>query len=139
MVGGRSHNLRSTPEQPRILPLVLAIFTLSDVSASQEKSGMVIQITVSSQNGYTLCSVLLDTGSPVTLLSEKLQGQLNLPTMLLDSQYHLPGTIGNSLITLETAQSDIALDHKTWSTPAIVVSSLAPLLILEINFDKNDV
>ena len=139
MVGGRSHNLRSTPEQPRILPLVLAIFTLSDVSASQEKSGMVIQITVSSQNGYTSCSVLLDTGSPVTLLSEKLQGQLNLPTMLLDSQYHLPGTIGNYLITLETAQSDIALDHKTWSTPAIVVSSLAPLLILEINFDKNDV
>ena len=100
---------------------------------------MVIQITVSSQNGYTSCSVLLDTGSPVTLLSEKLQGQLNLPTMLLDSQYHLPGTIGNSLITLETAQSDIALDPKTWSTPAIVVSSLAPLLILEINFDKNDV
>ena len=106
----RSENPRSTLEQPHVLPLVLASFTLHNGSASQEKSDVVIPITVSSQNGHTLCSALPDTDSPVTLLSEKLQCQLNPPAAPLDSHYHLVGTTGDSLTTLETAQIDIVLD-----------------------------
>ena len=65
------HHRRSTPEQPRVLRLLFASFPLHDDSASHEKSGLVIPISILPQNGYTLCSVLLDTGSPVSLLSEK--------------------------------------------------------------------
>ena len=35
------------------------------------------------------CSALVDTGSPVILLSEKIQRQLNLPATPLKSHYHL--------------------------------------------------
>ena len=40
------------PDKPHVLPLVLASFILHDDSASQEKSGVVIPITVFSQNGH---------------------------------------------------------------------------------------
>ena len=69
----RLDNPTSTPERPPGLPLVLASFTLHDVSASQENSGVVIPIAISSQNDHISCSALLDTGSPVTLLIEKTQ------------------------------------------------------------------
>lgn len=82
---------------------------------------MVIPITISSQNGHILCSALVDTGSPVTLLREKLQRQLNLPATSFDLQYHLVGATSDSLITLITAQVEIMSDHKTWPNPAIVV------------------
>ena len=39
-------NPMSTPERPPTLPLVVASFTLHHVSASQEKSGVVIPITI---------------------------------------------------------------------------------------------
>ena len=65
-------NPKSTLEPPSTLPLVLASFTLHDVSTSQEKSGVVIPITISSQSDHISRSVLVDTGSPVTLLSEKM-------------------------------------------------------------------
>lgn len=68
-----SENPTSTPEKPRVLPLVLASFFLHDAAASQEKSGVVMLITISSQSGHMACSALLDTGSTVTLLNEKLQ------------------------------------------------------------------
>ena len=74
------NNPLSTPEQPPpTLPLVLASFSLHDLSLSQERSGVVIPITISSQNDHISCSALVNTGSPVTLLSETLQHQLNLP------------------------------------------------------------
>ena len=53
----------STPERLPFLPLVLASFALHDVSASQEKSGVVIPITISSQHNLISCSALVDTGS----------------------------------------------------------------------------
>ena len=80
------NNPRSTPERPPpTLPLVLASFSLHDLSLSQERSGVVIPITISSQNDHISCSALVDTGSPVTLLSETLQRQLNLPATPLKS------------------------------------------------------
>ena len=129
-------NPTSTPEQPCVLPVVLANFTLHDASASQEKSGVVIPIIILFQNGHIPCSALIDTGSPVTLLSEKLHGQLRLPSMPLNLHFHLVGATGDSLTTLGTAQVDIVSDHKSWPTPAIVVSSLAHSLILGLNFLK---
>ena len=82
-------NPTPTPEQPSVLPLLLASFLLHDASASQGKPGVVIPIIISSQNGQIPCSILIDTVSPVTLLSEKLQCQLNLPATPLDSHYYL--------------------------------------------------
>lgn len=82
-----------TPEQTRVLPLLLASFTLNDASASQGKPGVVIPIIISSQNGQIPCSILIDTGFSVTPLSEKLQSQLKLPAMLLDSHYYLVGAL----------------------------------------------
>ena len=78
-----------TVEKTTTLPLVLASFTLHDVSASQEKSGVIIPTTISSQHDHTSCSALIDTGSPIFLLSEKIQRQLNLPATSLDSHYKL--------------------------------------------------
>ena len=52
-------------DQPHVLPLVLASFTLHDDSTSQEKSGLVIPMTISSQNGHIPRSALIDTGYPV--------------------------------------------------------------------------
>ena len=50
--------------------------------------------------------------------------------MPLDSPYHLVGANGNNaLTTLGTVQVDIVSDHKTWPTPAIVVSSLAHITV----------
>ena len=69
----RIDNPKATPERLPTLSLVLASFTLDDVSASQEKSGVVIPITISSQQDHISCSALVDTGSPVTQLSEKIQ------------------------------------------------------------------
>ena len=82
-------NPTPTPEQPSVLPLLLASFLLHDASASQGKPGVVIPIIISSQNGQIPCSILIDTVSPVTLLREKLQCQLNLPATPLDSHYYL--------------------------------------------------
>ena len=56
--------------------------------------------------------------------------------MPLDSHYHLLGATGDSLTTLETVQVDIVSDHKIWSIPVIVVSSLAHPLFLGLNFHK---
>ena len=53
------------------------------------------------------CSVLVDTGSSVILLSEKIQRQLNLPATPLESQYNLLGATGGTLTTLGTVQIDI--------------------------------
>ena len=114
-------NPKSTSERPPTLPLVLASFTLHDVSASQEKSGVLILITISSQNDYTSCSALVDTGSPVTLLSEKTQRQLNLPATPVESHYDLVGATGDTLTTFEIVQVNIVSDRKIWPTPAIVV------------------
>ena len=131
------NNPWSTLERPPpTLPLVLASFSLHDLSISQEISGMVIPITILSQNDHISCSALVDTGSPVTLLSETLQCQLNFQAMPLKSHYHLVGAIGNALTTLGTVQVDITWDSKMWPTPAIVVSSLAHPLILGLNFLK---
>ena len=131
------NNPRSTPERPPpTLPLVLASFSLHDLSLSQERSGVVIPLTISSQNDHISCSALVDTGSPVTLLSETLQRQLNLPATPLKSHYRLVGAIGNALTTLGTVQVDITSGSKIWPTPAIVVPSLAHPLILELNFLK---
>ena len=41
-------------------------FRLTDASATQEKSGVIIPITISSQHCHISCSALIDTGSPVT-------------------------------------------------------------------------
>ena len=102
----------------------------------RKKSGVVIPITVSSQSDHISCSAVVDTGSPVTLLSEKIQRQLNLPATPLESHYHLVGATGDTLTTLGTVQVDIVSDSKIWPTPAIVVSSLALPLILGLNFLK---
>ena len=123
-------------EQPTTLPLVLASFMLHDVSVSQEKSGVIIPTTISSQHDHTSCSALIDTGFPVTLLSEKIQRQLNLPATPLESHYKLLGATGETLTILGTVQVDILLDRKLWTTPVIVASSLAHLLILGLNFLK---
>ena len=125
-----------TVEQPTTLPLVLASFMLHDVSASQEERGVIIPTTISSQHDHTSCSALIDTGSPVTLFSEKIQRQLNLPATSLKCHYKLLGATGETLTTLGTVQVDILLDRKVWSTPAIVVSSLTHPLILGLNFLK---
>ena len=120
--------------------MVLASFTLRDVSASQEKSGVIIPITISSQHYHISCLALIDTGFPVALLSEKIQCQLNLPTTLLESHYNLLGANGETLTplgTVQTVQVDILLDRKVWPTPAIIVSSsLTHPLILGLNFLK---
>ena len=84
----------------------------------------------------TSCSALVDTDSPVTLFSETLQRQLNLPATPLKSHYHLVGAIGNALTTLGTVQIDVTLESKIWPTPVIVVSPLAHPLILGLNFLK---
>ena len=122
-------------EQLPTLHLVLASFT-HDLSASQEKTSIVMPITISSQNDHIPCSALHNTGSPVTLLIEQVQHQLNLPAMPLKSHYHLVGVTGDILTTLGTVQVDIVLDHKIWPTPAIIMSSLSHPLILGLNFLK---
>ena len=132
-------NPTSTPEQPSTLPLVLTSFTLHDVSASRDKFGVVIAITISSQNNH-ICSALVDTAFSVTLLSEKILRQLKLPATLLESHYHLLRATGDTLTTLGTVQVDIVSDRKVWPTPAILVSSLAHPLILgldKIDFETN--
>lgn len=71
-------------------------FTLHDASVSQEKTGVVIPITISSQSDQMSCSALIDTGSP------KIQHQLNLPAAPLESHYYLTGATGDALTTLGT-------------------------------------
>ena len=66
-----------------------------------------ILITISSQHDHISCSALVDTGSPATLLSEKIQRQLKLPTTPLESQYNLLGATGGTLTTLGSVQVDI--------------------------------
>ena len=85
-------NPTSTPEQPPTFPLVLASFTLNDVSASQEMSYVIIPITISSQHDQISCPILVDTGSTVTLLREKIQRQL---TFLLPHSSHVIITLGS--------------------------------------------
>ena len=103
------------------------LFRLTDASASQKKSGVVISITISSQHCHISCSVMVDTGFPVTLLSE-------LPyIMSLKLHYHFFGATCHSLNTLGTAQIDIVMYRNVWPTPAIVVSSIAHPLILGLN------
>ena len=73
-------DLTPTPEKSPALPLVFASITLHDASASQEKSYVVLititnkqkSIAILFQNDHILWSALIDTGSPVTLFSEKL-------------------------------------------------------------------
>ena len=91
---------------------------------------------IGNQHDHLLCSALVDTGYPVTLLSGKIQRQLNLPATPLKSHYNLVGATGDALTTLGTVQVDIASDSKIWITPAIVMSSLAHSLILGLNFLK---
>ena len=125
-----------TGEQPTTLPLVLASFTLHDASASQGKSGVTVPITISYQQDHTSCPDLVDTGFPVTLLSEKIQCQLNLWATPLDSHYNLLRATGDTLTKLRAVQVDILLGRKLWPTPATAVSSLAQLLILGLNLLK---
>ena len=101
---------------------------------SDEKSGVVIPITISSQSHHVSCSALVDTGSPVTLLNENIQSRLNLPATPLKS-HHLVGATGDALTTLGTIQVDIFAHRDVWPTPAIVLS-LAHPLILGLNFLK---
>ena len=103
-------NLPPTVEQPTTLPLVLVSFTLYDVSASHEKSGVIVPTTISSQDDHPSCSALIDTGSPATLLSEKIQRQVNLLATPLECHYKLLGATGETLTTLGTVQVDILLD-----------------------------
>ena len=91
---------------------------------------------IGNQHDHLLCSALVDTGYPVTLLSGKIQRQLNLPATPLKSHYNLVGATGDALTTLGTVQVDIVSDSKIWITPAIVMSSLAHSLILGLNFLK---
>ena len=77
-------------------------------------------MTISSQSDHISCSALVDTGSPVTLLSEKIQCQLNFPATPLKSHYHLVGATGDTLTTLGTVQVDVDSDSKMWPTPTIV-------------------
>ena len=134
----RNSIVDSTPMPERVppLPLALASFTLQDASASQEKSGVVIPITILSQHRHISCSALVDTGSPCTPLSENIQLQFNLPAIPLESHYHLFGATGDALTTFGTVQVDIVSHHNIWPTSVIVVSSLAHPLILELNFLK---
>ena len=89
-------------------------FRLYDASASQENSGVVMPITISPQPCHISCSALVDTDSPVTLLSE-------LPyTILLESHYHLFRANRDALSTLGTVQFDIVAHCKVWPTPAIL-------------------
>ena len=97
---------------------------------------MVIPITILSQNDHVSCSALADTDSPVTLLSETLQRQLNLPAAPLKLHYCLLGAIENALTTLGTVQIDVTSDNKIWPTSAILVSSLAHPFILGLYFLK---
>ena len=129
-------NLLPTVEQTTTLPFVLASFKLHDVSVSQEKSVVIIPTTISFQHDHKSCSALIDTGSPVTLLSEKSQRQLNLLATPLESHYKLLGATDETLTTMGSVQVDILLDRKAWTTPAIVVSSLTHTLILGLNFLK---
>ena len=92
----------STHEQSPTLPLVLTSFTLRDVSTSQEKSGIVLPLAIQFQHDHISCSAFFDIGSEGTLLSEKIQLQLDLPIMPLESHYHLLGATGDTLNTLET-------------------------------------
>ena len=91
--------------------MVLANFTLQDVFISKEKSDIIKTIT-SSQHDHILRSALIDTGSPVTLLSEKMQHQFNLPATSLESHYSLLKATGGTLTTLLTVQVDILSDRK---------------------------
>ena len=91
-------------------------------------------MTISSQSDHISCSALVDTGSPVPLLSEKIQCQLNIPATPLKSHYHLVGATGDTLTTLGTVQVDVDSDSKMWPTPVIVLSSLAHPHILGLNF-----
>ena len=50
-------NPTSTSERPPALSLILASFTLHDVSILQEKSGVVIPIIISSQSDHITCQV----------------------------------------------------------------------------------
>ena len=129
-------NLLPTVEQTTTLPFVLASFKLHDVSVSQEKSVVIIPTTISFQHDHKSCSSLIDTGSPVTLLSEKFQRQLNLLATPLESHYKLLGATDETLTTMGSVQVDILLDRKAWTTPAIVMSSLTHTLILGLNFLK---
>ena len=92
--------------------MVLANFTLQDVFISKEKSDIIKTITTSSQHDHILRSALIDTGSPVTLLSEKMQHQFNLPATSLESLYSLLKATGGTLTTLLTVQVDILSDRK---------------------------
>ena len=65
-------DLTATSEKPPALSLVPAGITLHDASVSQEKSDVVIPIIILFQNDHISWSALINTGSPVTLLSEKL-------------------------------------------------------------------
>ena len=122
-----------SPTSNSVLTSVLANFTLHDASVSQNKSGSVIPVTISS-HGHISGSILLDAGSSVTLMNEKLQRQLNLAATPLDSHYNLVWATGDSLTTLGTAQVDIVWDHEIWLTPAVISSALVHPLILGFNF-----
>ena len=99
-------NPTSTPEQPTNLPLVLTSFALHDLSVSQKKSGVVIPIIISSQHNHISCSALVDTGSPVTVLSKKIQRQLSLPVTPLKLHYHFLGATGSTLTTIGNVKAD---------------------------------
>ena len=88
---------------------------------SQEKSGVIIPITISSQHDHISCLALIGTAFPVTLLSEKIQCQLILPTTPLESHYNLLGATGETLTplgTVQTVQVDILLDRKSMAYPS---------------------
>ena len=57
---------------------------------------------IGNQHDHIICSALVDTGSPVTLLSEKMQHQLNLPATPLKSHCHLVWATDDALTTLRT-------------------------------------
>ena len=118
----------------------LSQFYATRCSASQEKSGVIIPTTISSQHDHTSCSALIDTGSAVTLLSEKIQCQLSYPATPLESHYKLLRATGETLTTLGTVQVDILFGRKVWTTPAIVASSLTLWLdTLTVDFETNTV
>ena len=98
-------------------------------------SYVIIPITISSQHDQISCPILVDTGSTVTLLREKIQRQL---TFLLPHSSHVIITLGSlvALTTLGTVQVDIRSDQQVWLTPVIVVSSLAHPHILGRNVLK---
>ena len=65
---------------------------------------------------------LLDAGSSVTLLSEKLQCQFILCAMSLDSHYGIVGTTGDCSTTLGTAQVNIGPQNVTFSSFCCVIT-----------------